>query len=201
MKNKFGIYGASGHAKVILEMLENKNVEILGLYDDDPGKSSLLNYPVTHDKSFLKSKATEWIIGIGINSIRKKIAENCLLNFGVLIDASANISRRAVVNAGSVIMPGVSINSSAVIGRHTIINTNASIDHDCMLSDYVHISPNATLCGGVVVGEGSHIGAGAVIIPGITVGKWCIVGAGSVVIRDIPDNMKVVGNPGKIING
>ncbi len=200
MENKFCIYGASGHAKVIIEMLENTGVDIQGLYDDDPVKKLLLDYRVTNEKSFLHSEGIEWIIGIGINAIRKKIAENNLLNYGVLIDKTAYVSKRAVIGEGSVIMPGVSINSSSNIGRHAIINTNASIDHDCILNDYVHVSPNATLCGGVVVGEGTHIGAGAIIIPGITIGKWCIIGAGSVIIMDIPDNLKVVGNPGRRID-
>ncbi|MEO9021794.1 MAG: acetyltransferase [Ginsengibacter sp.] len=200
MKDKFGIYGASGHAKVIIEMLENNGVDIQGLYDDDPSKKLLLDYRVTHDRLFLQYEGIKWVIGIGENSVRKKIVENNLLGYGVIIDKTAYVSKRAVIGEGSVVMPGVSVNSTSIIGKHAIVNTNASIDHDCVVEDYVHISPNAVLCGGVKIGEGSHVGAGATIIPGITIGKWCTIGAGSVIIRDVGDSMKVVGNPGRIIN-
>ena len=200
MKNQFCIYGASGHSKVIIEILERRGESIKGLFDDDPEKRLLLDYPVNNDSAFLQLNNLNWVIGIGDNATRKKIAENNSLNYTEIIDIGTNISRRITVGKGSVIMPGVTINSSVVIGHHAIVNTNASIDHDCILMDYVHISPNATLCGGVSIGEGTHVGSGAVIIPGIKIGKWAKIGAGSVIIRDIPDNATVVGNPGRIIN-
>jgi len=200
MKNQFCIYGASGHSKVIIEILERRGESIKGLFDDDPEKKALLDYLVNHEKDFLLLDNSNWVIGIGDNATRKKIAENNSLNFTEIIDTGTNISKRIMVGKGTVIMPGVTINSSVVIGQHAIVNTNASIDHDCILMDYVHISPNATLCGGVSIGEGTHVGAGAVIIPGTKIGKWAKIGAGSVIIRDIPDNATVVGNPGRIIN-
>ena len=198
MKNQFCIYGASGHSKVIIEILERRGEYIKGLFDDDPAKRLLLDYPVNNDSAFLQLNNFNWVIGIGDNATRKKIAENNSLNYTEIIDIGTNISRRITVDKGTVIMPGVTINSSVVIGQHAIVNTNASIDHDCILMDYVHISPNATLCGGVSIGEGTHVGSGAVIIPGIKIGKWATVGAGSVVIRDVADYVKVVGNPAKI---
>lgn len=198
MKNNFCVYGASGHSKVIIEILEKSGCFIKGLYDDDPNKKLLFEYPVSNEKSFLKLPGVSWIIGIGNNETRKKVAESNILNYEIVIDKSANISKRIEISKGTVIMPGVTINSSVTIGFHAIINTNASVDHDCILGNYVHVSPNATLCGGVNIGEGTHIGAGAVIIPGIKIGKWAKIGAGGVIIKDVPDNKTVIGNPGRV---
>ena len=198
-ESKYCIYGASGHAKVVIEILETSGYSINDLYDDDAEKINLLEYKVSNNKQLFNLPGVNWIIGIGNNEIRKKIAENNNLNYGNAIDPSAKISKRAHIGKGVVIMPGVTINSSTIIGNHAIINTNASIDHDCVLGDYVHASPNVCLCGGVSVREGTHIGAGATIIPGIVIGKWARIGAGSVIIGDIPDHATVVGNPGKII--
>lgn len=198
MNKKICIYGASGHSKVIVEIIENLGYVVYDLYDDDPSKKLLFDYAITNDRSILNTKDIEWVLGIGNNAIRKKIAENNLLNYGILVDKSANISKRSQIGAGSVVMPGASVNSSSIIGKHVIVNTNSSIDHDCILEDFVHLSPNAALCGGVSVGEGTHIGAGAVVIQGVSIGKWSIVGAGSVIIKDVPDHVTVVGNPGKI---
>ncbi len=198
MKKSFCIYGASGHSKVIVEIIENAGDTITGLFDDDPLKNMLLDYKVTNEKSIFQLPDVLWLVGIGNNEIRKKVVENHQLSYGTAIDPKAIISGRIKIGKGTVIMPGVSINSSTVIGKHSIINTNSSVDHDCSLADYVHISPNATLCGGVNIEEGAHIGAGAVIIPGIKIGKWATIGAGSVIIKDVPDFATVVGNPGKI---
>ena len=199
MSKAYYIYGASGHSKVIIEIIEKAGGIIKGLYDDDPEKKLLLTYPVTNEKSILVLNDINWIIGIGDNTIRKKISENNSLAYTTAIDSSSNISGRTEIGIGTVIMAGVSINSSSIIGHHVIINTNASVDHDCVIANFVHVSPNATLCGGVTLGEGTHVGAGAVIIPGITIGKWVKVGAGAVIINDVPDFATVVGNPGKVI--
>lgn len=199
MRNEYYIYGASGHSKVIIEILERLGSIIKGLFDDDPAKKMLFEYPVSHKKTLLELPGSNWIIGIGNNETRKKIALNNLLNYGTIIDISANVSKRTRLGKGIVIMPGATVNSSSIIGNHCIINTNSSIDHDCILDDYVHVSPNATLCGGVKIGEGVHIGAGAIIIPGIRIGNWVKIGAGSVIIKDVPDNVTIVGNPVRII--
>jgi acetyltransferase EpsM len=196
---EYCIYGASGHSKVIIEILETSGYAVKELYDDDQNKIKLLDFKVSNRNEILQQPHLNWIIGIGDNRIRKKVAENNQLSYGLAIDVSAKISKRIQVGKGTVIMPGVTITSSVIIGDHVILNTNSSVDHDCILEDYVHLSPNATLCGGVKVGEGTHIGAGAIVIPGITIGKWVKIGAGTVVIKDVPDDVTMVGNPGKII--
>ena len=199
MKDEYCIYGANGHGKVIIEILEAMGSVVKELYDDDPGKKNLLGYKVNNNNKIFGQPSSCWIIGVGDNDTRKKIADDHALAYGAAIHPRAIISTRVEVGHGSVIMAGATVNSSTKIGSHVIVNTNSSIDHDCTIGDFVHISPNATLCGGVIVGEGTHIGAGATIIPGIKVGKWAKIGAGSVIIRDISDNTMVVGNPGKVI--
>lgn len=193
------LYGASGHGKVIIEILEKAGQKVEGIFDDNTAISHLLEYGVTPFPGAFDPLKNELILSIGNNSIRKKISLQLTANYGKAIHPFTSISDRSQLGQGSVVMAGVVINADATIGEHCIINTNASIDHDCRLGDFVHISPNAALCGNVEVGEGTHIGAGAVIIPGITIGKWCHVGAGSVVIRNIPDHSTAVGNPSKII--
>jgi acetyltransferase EpsM len=199
--NPYAIYGASGHGKVIIEILENLGLPIFALFDDDERKKTLLGYEVKNDSKMFEREEIQWIIAVGDNKTRKKIAGDHFLQYGRAIDQSARISKRAEIGSGTVIMPGVSINSSSNIGKHVIVNTNSSVDHDCLIEDFVHISPNATLCGGVSVGEGTQIGAGAVVIPGIQIGKWVKVGAGAVIIRNVADGATIVGNPGRRIKG
>lgn len=193
------LYGASGHAKVIIEILEKMGQPIQGIFDDNTHIKQLLGFEVLPYPGAFDPLSDSLLISIGNNTIRKKISNQLSVNYGKAVHPFTSISSRSQIGTGTVIMAGVVINSDALIGNHCIINTNASIDHECKLADFVHVSPNAALCGNVTVGEGTHIGAGAVIIPGVTIGKWCNIGAGAVVIRDIPDNTTAVGNPSRII--
>lgn len=193
------LYGASGHCKVIIDILNNNNVTIDGVLDDNPKCDFILNVPVLKTLETIISSNSEFIVSIGDNLIRKKIVSNLKVSFFTAIHFSAVIARNSTISNGSVVMAGVLINSDARIGKHCIINTGSVIEHDCEISDYCHISPNASLAGNVIVGEGTHIGIGACVIQGKKIGKWVTIGAGTVVINDIPDYAVVVGNPGKII--
>lgn len=195
------LYGASGHAKVILEIADLQGFVIGGLIDINPAIKSLKGFVVsTEIPAFYEGNT--FLIAIGNNGIRKHIVESDELKdvfFETLVHPHTTISPSAIIGQGTVVMAGASINPDTTIGTHCIINTNASIDHDCVIEDYVHISPNAALAGNIYVGECTHIGIGATIIQGIRIGRNCTIGAGAVIIRDVPDGVTVVGNPGRII--
>ncbi|MCH4823818.1 acetyltransferase [Gramella lutea] len=193
------IFGASGHGKVIIDVIESTGNSVDFVIDDDVSVKELLEYKVDH--SFNASmKNQPVIIAVGKNQTRKRIAERLENSISeALVHRSAMVSNSSFIDFGSVVMANASINSSATIGKHCIINTNSVVEHDSILSDFVHISPGAVITGNVKIGEGSHVGAGAIVIPGITIGKWVTIGAGAVIIEDIPDNAVVVGNPGRII--
>lgn len=185
------LYGASGHAKVIIDILKANNMSIDGIFDDDQNITQLLGIPV-HAPCLIDKPL---IVSIGNNKVRRTIVErnpNCI--YGSAVHPSAIISPTSTIGKGTVVMQGAIIQADSHIGEHCIINTAATIDHDCIIGDYVHISPKATLCGNVSVGEGSQIGAGSVVVQGVKIGKWSLVCAGSVVTKDIPDNCIAAGN-------
>lgn len=183
------LYGAGGHARVIIDILKANGVPIDGLIDDNPSLTELLGYPVLHCQDNLYPL----IISIGDNGIRKKIADKSDGEFGTAIHPTAIVSPYASVAEGTVVMQGAIIQSCAEIGKHCIVNTGASVEHECQIGDFVHVSPHATLCGNVKVGEGTWIGAGSTVIPGVKIGKWTVIGAGTVVAKDVPDGILLVG--------
>lgn len=189
------LYGAGGHAKVIIDIVIAAGKSIDALFDDNKELKNLLDYPVLPGE-YVKGPL---IVSIGHNKTRKWIVESLSVHFGLAIHPSAIVSGHAGIGEGSVVMQGSIIQSCTRIGRHCIINTGASVDHDCILDDYVHISPHATICGEITIGEGSWIGAGATIIPGVKIGKWSVVGAGSMITKDIPDYTLAVNNRGTLI--
>lgn len=194
------IIGASGHAKVIIDILKLNKQDITGVWDDNQNLKCLSSFQINGTiLDFKKLIYPTAIITIGNNRIREMLVEQLNAEFGTAIHPSSAISDSVEILAGTVVMANVSVNADAYIGRHVILNTNASIDHDCKIGDFVHISPQVGLAGNVEVGQGTHVGIGANIIQGIKIGKWATVGAGAVIIKDVPDFAVVVGNPAKII--
>lgn len=192
---KVYLYGASGHGKVIRDIVEACGGKVMGFFDDNVEIDSIQDLKVLHciqDESPL-------IISIGSNRVRKMLSQKLTASFATAVHPSAVISPRAEIGEGTVVMQGAIVQTEARIGRHCIINSGASIDHECVVDDFVHISPHATLCGNVHVGEGTWIGSGTTIIQGVNIGRWCTIGAGSVVCKDIPDGYLAVGNRCKLI--
>ncbi len=192
-------YGASGHAKVVIESWAAVGGKVTAIFDDNEKIKSLLNLPVSGKFDNAGFPDEEHFITIGFNEIRKKVVDRIKVRYGKVIHLRACLSPSSVINEGTVVMANVVINADTIIGKHSIINTSSSIDHDCIIGDFVHIAPGATLCGGVQVGEGTLIGAGAVILPGIKIGSWSTIGAGSVVTKDVADSTVVGGNPARNI--
>ncbi len=199
MENKVNLYGASGHSKVIADILLSNNVLIEKIIDDNPKIETILGIKVYKNTNSDFDENSNWIISIGNNKVRKMLSAKLNLCFSTAIHKNAVISNYSTLDEGTVVMAGAIINPDVKVGKHCIINTNAVIEHDCVLEDFVHISPNASLAGGVTIGEGSHVGIGATIIQGVSVGKWVTIGAGTVILKDVPNFVTIVGNPGRII--
>lgn len=195
--SKMYLYGASGHAKVVIDLLRLRGIDVDVLVDDDVSRSKLAGKAVVHDSKEL----TPFIVCIGDNRARRDVVTK--LGDGRFAPAAvhprAAVAESAIIGEGTVVMAGAVIQADARIGRHCIVNSGASIDHDCVVGDFAHISPGATLCGAVNVGEGAHVGAGATVIQCLNVGAWATVGAGATVISDIPDGTTAVGVPAKVI--
>ena len=193
------LFGASGHGKVIKEIVESNGDSVTAFIDDDSDVCTTAGLPVLHDATGL----SPIIVSIGSNSVRKLIAErlcsaDAVVEFSTAIHPSAIVSSSAQIGEGSVVMAGAVINADVIIGNHCIINTGATVDHDCVIEDYCHIAPGAHISGGTQVGEGTWIGVGASVIQCLHIGCNCMIGASSVVVCDIPDGVTAYGNPCKI---
>lgn len=191
------LFGASGHAKVVMDIINCQGDDVGCLFDDNPHCTEIHGIEVF--KSTDKTVEGPLIVSIGSCKFRKRVAERYEVGFATAVHPTAIISDSVTIGGGSVVMPGVIINAGTIIGEHCIINTKASVDHECRIGDYVHIAPGVTLSGDVEVGECSWIGVGACVKQGIRIGKNCMIGAGSVVVKDIPDNVVAYGNPCRVI--
>lgn len=197
---KVMIIGASGHGKVIADIIHQSGDKVMGFLDDDPTKKEIHHIPVLGKIEDIQKYKNDFcfIIGIGDNQIRKEIAEsNPALNYYTAIHPTAVIGEGVRIGNGTAVMAGVVINVDADIGEHCIINTAAVIEHDCIIGDYTHVSPQACLCGNVHVGEECHIGAGVTVINNLSICLKCTIGIGAVVVSNIEKQGIYIGNPAK----
>jgi serine O-acetyltransferase len=104
---------------------------------------------------------------------------------------------------------GIEIHPGATIGKNLFIDHGMGvvIGETCIIGDNVTLFHGVTL-GGTgkekgkrhpTIGNNVFIGSGAKILGNITIGNNVKIGANSVILESIPDNVTVVGIPGKII--
>lgn len=200
------VFGASGHAKVLIDIALLTGFDEIRLYDDRYQTiGQLMGLPVIGNWSdFLLAVRAggQPAIAIGSNRIRERKLRELRQHVGEcpsLIHPSAVISKYANLGPGVVVMANAVVNSSAIVGRGSILNTSSSVDHDCNLGEFVHLSPGARLAGNVTVGDRSWVGMNAAIREGVVLGRDVVVGAGAVVLQDVPDNLTVAGVPARTI--
>ena len=160
MDRRLIIIGAGGHGKVVADTAMRIGYTEISFVDDGV-MGECMGLPIIGTTEILKDLndgRTDFVIGVGNNQIRKRIAESHPVNWVTLIHPSAQIGSHVTIGTGTVVMAGVVINACAQIGEHCIINTSAVIEHDNILEDYVHISPRAVLGGTVHIGELTHVG-------------------------------------------
>lgn len=194
MSKKVVIIGASGHGKVIADIIKANNDEVVGFLDDDASKK-----PLDKISDYTKYIDYEFVIAIGDSNIREKLSKELKCKWYTAIHPSAVISPSAKIGEGTVIMPEVVINADAIIGKHCIINTRAVVEHDNNIGNYSHISVGAKLGGTTNIGKSCWIGIGATVSNNITICDNVIIGAGAVVVDNITEPGTYVGVPAKKI--
>lgn len=201
MGEKVIIIGASGHGKVIADIIEKSGDSIIGFLDDNENLGEkFVSYPVLGNvDNYIKYLKCKFIIAIGNATIREKLSEKlCGVEWYTAIHPTAVIANLdTTISEGTVIMANAVINSGAQIGRHCIINTGAIIEHDNKLDDFVHISVGAKLAGTVHVGRRTWIGIGATVSNNVNICNDCMIGAGAVVVKDINVSGTYMGVPAK----
>lgn len=202
------IWGASGHAKVVLDIVRCQGLyQFIGFLDDlNPGRhgTEFCGAPILGGKDQLPRLLEQKIdILLGFGNCRMRLdLTNHLQSLGFLLPVAihphAVIAEDVLIGAGTVVAAGVVLNSGSKIGKSVIINTSASVDHDCIIHDAVHICPGVHIAGHVVVGQATQIGIGASVVDRIHVGSNSMVGAGAVVVKDIPSGVIAYGVPANV---
>ena len=197
------VFGAGGHARVVIQILNLLGYTIAGALEDHPGPTGKPVLNTTVVGPFAYAEGVDGACGVlafGNNRARKELAERyshiewlTLAHPRAFVDASASIGPGSIIAAGAIVNPG------ATVGAHCIVNTGATVGHDVVVGDYAHVAPGANIAGWVNVGEGAWVGVGAAVRDEVSIGAWSIIGAGAAVVTDIPPNVTAYGVPAKVV--
>lgn len=210
MTNQVVIWGATGQAKVVAEILKTQGDSIAAVFDND----SAVNPPLKGVPIYYGEKGfAEWrtanpgsfaaVVAIGGGNgkdrleIQKRLSEAGLEIIRV-IHPTSFVAGSAEISPGCQVLANATIAVEVVLGEGCIVNSRASIDHESVLGVGVHVAPGATVCGAVHIGDYAFVGAGAVILPRLRIGAGATVGAGAVVTKNVPPYVTVVGNPARV---
>lgn len=211
IENPVLIFGASGHAKVVIDIVEKSIAgNIIGLLDDFKPKDALVcGYKVLGSEEVLPQILEQYpkcsiLIAIGDNWTRSLIVEKIIkltpeITFISVIHPSVQVGKDVIVGKGVVIMPGAIINSQSEIGDFAIVNTMASVGHESIMREFSSLASNVTLGGNVEIGAYSAISISATILHGRKIGRHTVVGASSLITKDCMELSVFYGNPAKKI--
>ena len=207
-KEPIVLYGAGGHAKSVIGVLERQNKwEVVGFLDDNPATNPVLGYPILgergHTRRLLKSGIARVHISVGDNGARSRLAREMVsLGFSLVsvVDPTAVRFRETSLGRGALVHAYTVLGAACELGELAIVNAHVAVGHDSVIGDSVHLAPFVCLAGNVKVGDRTFVGMGAMVLPGVTVGSDVVVGANSVVTNDVEDNAIVVGSPAGPVN-
>ena len=195
------IYGAGGHARVVIDMVREgrRDLHIVGIVDDaKDSPSEVLGVPVVGDASRLTDLRERGVklaaLGVGAvthNALRAQLFDRLVdqgFHLPNLIHPEAIVEPSVRMGHGNQIFAGAVISSNVQLGNNSIINSNVVVSHDCDIGDHVHLTPGALLAGGVSVGPRTVIGMGVTVYLGIDIGADVSVSNGNHILQNIDDD-------------
>jgi len=206
MKNIL-IYGASGHSKMIVDIIhKNNSHNIVGYIDTyKPIGTELYGYKILGNLEKLNDLQQQHnvdriVIGVGENSIRLKVWEKIKslssnITFDSIVHPSAVLAENIVVPEGVVIMAGAIVNCDATIGKFCIINTNSSLGHDSTMKDFSSLAPGVAIGGNVSIGFCSAFCLHSAAIQNVTIGDHTVIASGALVAKSIESYKLAKGVP------
>jgi len=115
------------------------------------------------------------------------------------IHPTSLVMNETILGDNIILYPRSYVGYRAELYDGVIVNVGAQIEHHNVIREYATIDPGVVFTGGVTIGRYARVHTGAKIRNGVKVGENSIVGMGAVIIKNVPDNVIVVGVPGRIL--
>lgn len=187
MMKRFFIYGAGGHALVVMDAAELCGYEIDGFIDDfDHDAKRQIYGKQVYSPAVLQAGDTVFM-GFGDNKMRQQIGTSLLahnIEVATLLHPTAVISKYAKIGQGSFVGAHAIVDPGCEIGDFVILNKNSVVSHNTVIGSATHVCPGAMCAGGCSVGERCFLGIGTKLIARIKLADDVYVGGGAVIVED-----------------
>lgn len=201
MKKCF-IYGAGGHALVVMDTAEQCGFEITGFIDDFDHNEDrrVIGKPVFSPD--IISEGDIVFMGFGDNKMRQQIGLSLIkrgIEVKTLIHPTAVVSRYASVGIGCYVGAHAIVDPECKIGDFVILNKNSVVSHNSVIGAATHVCPGAMCAGWCTVGERCLLGIGTIVREKIFIADDVRLGGGAVVVKDFTDaGVLAYGVPAKL---
>src|SRR5688572_25334734 len=136
------IWGASGHARVVIDAVRlgatYRPVVLLDDRSSSDRPAELDGIPVVEGRASLAKLRADGlrhiIVAFGACAARYAAALDAIaagFELATIVHPSAVIASSVVIGDGSFVAAGTVVNAGTTIGRAVIVNTRSSVDHDC----------------------------------------------------------------------
>lgn len=168
-------------------MLKKINKDIQYILENDPAARNklevLLLYPGLH--ALINHRIAHALYNKKFFFLSRLISMLSRFFTGIEIHPGAQIGECVLIDHGM----GVVIGETAIVGDRVTIYHGVTLGATSCMTGKRHPT----------IGNDVVIGAGSKVLGNITIGNNVVIGANSVVLKDSPNNVTIVGAPGKII--
>lgn len=210
MKPELVIWGASGHARVVADIVRLQGrYTLVGFLDDvHPERQGMPFCDATilggqeQLEGLLREGVRTILFGFGNVEARLRLSDlvkGMGFQLATAIHPAAVVASDVKIGSGTVIKAGAVIDPGVTLGENVIVGASVTIAHESSVATGVRISAGAQLGGSSHVEKGAWVGIGAIIKDRVKVGAFSLVGAGSVVVRNIPDGVVARGVPARVV--
>jgi len=199
------VLGATEFSVEIADVASDAGYEIAGFVVNEvsqaPG-STLVGLPVHWIDDVAPLAAShDAVCGLGTTTRSRFVHDATArgLGFATVVHPSSRVSSTSTLGEGTVVAPGAIVAAHTTIGRHVLLNRGALVGHHTTIGDFASIQSGANVAGLCRIGEAAYVAMGALVLNTVSVGSRAVVGAGSVVTVDVPDRVKVLGVPARVV--
>lgn len=199
MSKKLCIFGAGGFAKETYWLARQCGQDVAAFIDIHSGICCDVNVTTV---DFFDPNEHMAIVAVGNITLRKKIVEEIISNFGenvftTLIAPSANIMSHIKIGQGSIICANCVLTGDITIGPWSQLNLATTIGHDTNVGAFFTTAPGVHISGNVTANDLVYFGTNASTTEGISICNDVIIGAGACVTKNIIESGTYVGVPAK----
>jgi sugar O-acyltransferase (sialic acid O-acetyltransferase NeuD family) len=207
------VFGAGGHARAVVDVLERCGEKVVAVVGDT-GRSSWHVDVLPDDETGLERVAAEGlraVVAIGAASARmaalgriaglERSTESTAQSTGEASRSTGNAARSmgGTVAAPPVIAATATVARDAELGPGTVVLEHAHVGPASRVGAGVIVNTSAVVEHDCTIGDGVHVAPGAIVLGGASVGARTLIGSGARVLPQVVVGADVTIGAGAVV--